>query len=178
MENNAVIDALEALAPAPQEPILKARFTCDLQFCRYTFKGGKDAIFMNGEYLTDVESEVKELMAEIESGHVMIHIDKEKPLVDVRARDPVEAIREQVRLQLIQEAKDIAESNRDMGTSEPGALNVANTKSVGEAMSGSTSIDGVAAQAAAGASTVVAAAPVGGSTVAAARTITPGPISK
>lgn len=140
---------------------LMAVFLCSLGNSRYTFKNGKDAVFLAGRYLTNNEGEVNELLQEIKEGHPHISVptNPDDMIVDTKFVDPMEAIRAQVRAELLAEQAAIRNSTADMGTSDQtGKLDVGNTKTVGEAMSGSTSGDGAAGVSAAS-TTGIAAAP-------------------
>lgn len=120
-----------------------ALFLNSMGNCRFTFKNGKDAVFLNGRYLTNNEGEIKELMEEVALGHPYISTNPDELVVETKFIDPMEAIRAQVIAQYKAEQAAIAAANQDMGTSDQsGKLDVGNTKNVAEAMSGSTSMDG------------------------------------
>lgn len=119
-----------------------ALFTNSMGNCRYTFKNGKDAVFMNGRYLTNNEDEVKELMEECKTSP-FISINPDEPMVETKFIDPMEAIRAQVIAQYKAEQAAIAAATGDYGsTDQETKLTVGTTKDVGGAASGSTSVDG------------------------------------
>lgn len=142
----------EITKAAPANTMM-AVFLCSLGNSRYTFKNGKDAVFLGGRYLTNNEAEFRELMEEIQTGHPHISVPEnpDDQIVDTKYVDPMEALRASIRADLIAEQAAIRNSKADMGTSDQAEkLNVGTTLSVGEAMSGSTSGDGAAGVTAAG----------------------------
>lgn len=147
---------------------MKAVFKSSIPFCRFSFPNGKEAIFMNGEYLTDNYNEIKHLQDEIEQNHPHIYVDPNKLEVDTVFRDPMDVIRAQVREELLAEQEAIKKGIRDHGNSEETKLNVGNTTNAGAAMSGSTSID----SAGAGTATTATSVPISGAKIVA------GPITK
>lgn len=122
-------------------PILKALYLCTLPFCRFSFKDGKEAIFINGQYMTDSREEMYQLEAEIATGHPHIYVDDSNRTVDVAFRDPVEAIKKQAIEEYLARQKAAVDPTNDGGTSAQGALNVGNTSNAGVAAAGSTSTD-------------------------------------
>ncbi len=123
-------------------PILKNIYFNTLQNCRYTFKNGKDANFLNGQYVTDIRSEIDELDAEVEFGHPHIYVDANKRQIDVQFRDPVEAIKRQAIAEFLAQQKEATNKANDMGTtSQAGRVieGIANSNTVGEAASESSS---------------------------------------
>lgn len=131
-------------------PVLKALYLCTLPFCRFSFKDGKEAIFMNGQYLTDNREEMYQLEAEIEAGHPHIYVDAAKRTVDVAFRDPVEAIKKQAIEEYLARQRAAVDPTNDGGTSDQGKLNVGNTSNAGVAAAGSTSTEGAAQMAGTG----------------------------
>lgn len=121
---------------------IMAVFKNTLNNCTYIFKNGKAAAFLNGEYLTNNEKEIRELMEEVQEGHPHIYVDKENCVRDIKFVDPMEAIRAQVRAELVAEQAAISKGDTDLGNSDKNEkLNVTTTANVASAMSGSTSMD-------------------------------------
>lgn len=122
---------------------LMTAFQSRLPSSRYIFKDGTVATFVNGEFLTDVESQIAELMSEINSknAHPYIYVDPERKEVDIEA-DPQAALKAQIRAELEAEMllKNLNPSSVNMGSTEgKAALNVATSASIspGAASSGS-----------------------------------------
>ncbi len=152
------------------QPVMKRVFFNSLGNCRYSFKSGKEAIFLNGEYLTDSPIEIYELKEEILAGHPHIYINPDKVEIDTVFRDPMDVIRAQVRLELLKEQAAIKNADQDFGKSDQNQkIVVGNTTTAAEAMSGSTSFD---APVGAGSASIIASATTASNT---ARVITPGP---
>jgi len=63
---------------------------------KYFFKNGKEAAFINGQYLTDMEYEIAELDAEVALNHPHIKIDSAQRIVDVSQTDPMARLRDQI----------------------------------------------------------------------------------
>lgn len=121
---------------------VKAVFISSVENCRYYFKSGKPAIFQKGKFMTNVESEVKELMEEIAAGHPHISVNKDEMFVDTKYVDPMEKIRAQIREELLAEARAISAGDQDFGQSDQILkLNAATTKDISGASSGSTSVN-------------------------------------
>lgn len=131
---------------------LKNLYMNSLINARYTFRDGTEAIFLNGEYLTDKQKQIAELDEEIEAGHPYIYKVKGKEQVDTTFVDPMEAIKAKVREELLAEAAALRAgiSNVEDSKSDQNAkIVVGNTTTVGEAMAGSSSGAGQVAGAAA-----------------------------
>lgn len=127
---------------------VKHLFLNSLGNCRYTFSNGKDAVFLNGEYATDNYNEIRELRMEVENGHPHIYVDKTRETVDANKLDPMEALKERIIAE--HEAKKLhmrmGGSTVEDSHSIQSQVVTANTKTVGEAMSGSSSVDGAVVQ--------------------------------
>lgn len=115
--------------------------------CKYAFKNGKEANFVDFKYLTDIKSEIEELDYEISLGHPTLYVDPTRKTVDTSKIDPLEDIRKKAVDDYIAQQKNATLMSNDRGTSEPGKLNVATTVNVAAASAGSSS--GQAAPAAA-----------------------------
>jgi len=106
---------------------IKRVFCCTLGSCSYTFAKGKSAIFTNGQFFTDVPSEIEELEKEIAAGHPHLFIDPAYTEVDTEKLDPIEIIRQKAIADYIKQQKELGENPaRDMG----------NTHVAGEASAG------------------------------------------
>ncbi len=133
-----IVKAAEMKAP-------KALFMNSLLNCRFSFKDGTEAIFLNGEFYTDNEEQIKELLHEIKLGHPFISQIAGKEIVDTAFVDPMEAIRAKViaEYEAQQAALRAGQSTTEDSTSDQNQkIVVGNTTTAGEAMSGSTSVDG------------------------------------
>ncbi len=73
---------------------IKKKFKSRLGSTKFIFKNGKAANFVPpGEFLTDVESEIEELNAEITGGNVYLYIDSLDSEVDTNALSPLEELK-------------------------------------------------------------------------------------
>jgi len=108
---------------------IKRVFHCAMPSCNYLFKNGKPAIFINHEYLTDIQSEIDELEAEIAYGHPHISIDAAKKEVDDTKLDPLSAVKAQAIKEYLA-AEAAKDTTKDMGSSIPEKLNVSNSGNV------------------------------------------------
>lgn len=70
--------------------------------CKYCFKDGTEAIFMNGRYRTDNEEYIEELMNEIKKGHPHIFNPRD---VDTLVDDPLATFKQRMRAELLAEIK-------------------------------------------------------------------------
>lgn len=125
-------------------------FKSSIASVKYIFKNGKEAHFINGKFLTDIEDEIKQLRDEITSGHPHIYVDAKETEIDTEA-DPLAALKEKLREQLLQEIAEkqaaALDPNNDMGNTGDAVkdkltamkLNVATTRSIASAAAGSAS---------------------------------------
>jgi hypothetical protein len=118
-------------------------FKNSLGNCRFTFAKGKDANFLGGVYRTDIQSEIDELTAEVQSGHPHIYVDPNEITIDTTYVDPLlEIKRKAVAEYLEQQAKAMDKTNDRGNTDQTGKLQgIANTDTIADAASGSTSMD-------------------------------------
>lgn len=96
----------------------------------YFFKNGKQAPFINGKFITDVESEIEELMADIgaigsdKSKHPHLYVDPDEKEFDTEAPSYEETIRAQERAKVLAEisaANNLATNPaNNISTSEAG----------------------------------------------------------
>lgn len=113
--------------------------------CKYGFKNGKVANFVDGKYLTDNPEEQKELEEEISLGHPNLYIDPKENQVSAKdLEDPMHKLRAKMREEIIAElAQRSAETdnpNRDMGNSSQGKLTPANTQTIAPVAAGGNGI--------------------------------------
>lgn len=107
--------------------ILKV-FKSKVSSVSYFFKNGKQAPFINGKFITDIENEIKELMEDIgdigsdKSKHPHLYVDPDEKEFDTEAPSYEEVIRAQERTKVLAE---IAAANQL-------ALNVANNMSTSD----------------------------------------------
>lgn len=116
---------------------IKNVFTSTLPSCRFIFKGGKEAPFINGEYYTNDEIEIKELEAEIAASHPFISVNSEKKTIDTDKLDPLETIKQAAIAEYL--AKQAASNSKDnnRGISVQTKLTVANSTTIADAAAGS-----------------------------------------
>lgn len=95
------------------EQVLRV-FKSSVASCKYITKAGKFLYFRKGEYVTDDESEIAELDAEIKARHPHIYIDSNKKTVTAEeVADPMAALKKRII------AEHEAGKSKDMGTSAP-----------------------------------------------------------
>ena len=75
-------------------------FSCVLPSCKYGFKDGIEAIFLNGKYRTDNDTYIAELLEEIKKHHPHIHSARD---VDSLVEDPLAGFKEKMRAELLAE---------------------------------------------------------------------------
>lgn len=106
---------------------------------------GKVLHFLNGEHITDVAVDIEELQAEVAAGHPHIYIDKERETVDGNAKSAMDMLKETLRAELLREmeAAKLAASTNNFGETDakPALQGIANSTTIAEGMSGSTSAD-------------------------------------
>lgn len=117
--------------------------------CQFIFKDGKVANFLGGRYLTNTPKEVEELDAEVALGHPHIYVKSEELTIDTTFVDPMDAIREKVRKEVLAEmaattSKDNDRGNYDVSDKLQG---IGNTNTIAEGASGSVSTDAAPVQA-------------------------------
>lgn len=111
-------------------------FKATLPSVNYIFRNGKPGIFVQGKYMTDVPAEISELTEEIAAGHPHIYIDAAEAEVDSKFVDPIAALTEKIRKQLVEEMAAATNPANDMGTSVPEVLKPANSSDIAEASAG------------------------------------------
>lgn len=109
---------------------IKRCFKSHIISSKYHFKNGKEANFINGEFYTNIDSEIAELEAEIENGHAYIYIDKERMNVDTEKLDPISEIKRKAVEEYIALQEAATKGQRDMGNTEPQKLNPANSTTI------------------------------------------------
>jgi len=106
---------------------------------KYAFLNGKEANFINFEYITDLSNEIAELDNEVLQQHPTIYTDPTRLTVDTNKRDPLEDIRAKAVADYIASQKVAMDPKQDRGTSVQGKLNVATSTSISEGAAGSSS---------------------------------------
>ncbi len=106
----------------------------------YILKDGASAVFIRGEYKTDVPSQIAELAKEVDDGHPMIYIDANEVTVSPDRDDPIATLRKRIaqeeRARILEEMAAATNPARDMGTSEQGKLNAASTSDIAPVAAG------------------------------------------
>jgi hypothetical protein len=129
---------------------IKSLFKSRIPFIQYFFKNGKQAAFLNGEFITDVPSEVEELNLEVTSGHPHIFIDEEKKTIDTNQLDPLDEIRRKAVEEYRASIAAATDKNQDRGSTEQGKLEgIASTSTIADASASSDAAAGNPAIAAA-----------------------------
>lgn len=129
----------ETTAP---EKVFKRLFKSTIPSQKFIFPNGKEAIFINGRFLTDVEEEIEILNKEVKQGNPHIYIDDKEKEVDVAANPLAEIeskLREKILAEIAAKEKEATNPANDMGTTTEGKLNVANSATVAAAAAGSAS---------------------------------------
>ena len=96
---------------------IKYVFKNTIPSCSFIFKNGKQAAFIAGKYLTDIESEIKEFMAEIAAKHPYIFIDQNEVTVDTDALSPLDQIKKQAVDDYLAAQTAALNTTNDRGTS-------------------------------------------------------------
>lgn len=102
----------------------------------YLFKNGKAAIFVQGAYRTNVAWEIQELEAEVANNHPHIFVDAKEKTIEARLVDPMEALKDKIIKEHMENLARATDPDRDMGTTEHLKLNTATSRNVAEAMLG------------------------------------------
>ena len=117
-------------------------FKSSIPSINYIFAIGKPAIFQGGFHRTDVEWEIKELMAEVDLRHPHITIPESESerVVDSSMVDPMAVLRAKIIADY--EASKLADAagNKDMGESKQGPLIPANSRDIAVAAAGGAGI--------------------------------------
>ena len=118
-------------------------FKSRIPSCRYIFKNGKEAHFINGEYMTDIEEEIEQMNYEIKLGHPHLFVDAEKVTVDTTKLDPLSEIKAKAIAEYIARQKEATDPSNDMGSTgvEPGKLKgIGNSRGVASATAASSGV--------------------------------------
>lgn len=116
---------------------IKNAYFSTLASCRYIFKSGEEAPFINFVYYTDDAKQIEELETEIKKGHPHIYIKADKLKVDTSKLDPLETLKQTIRDQVMAEMAAATDKSNDRGTSAKVKLNVATSATVAELAAGS-----------------------------------------
>ena len=122
---------------------IKHAFQCSLGYSRFTLSKGKDVHFLNGEYLTDIQSEIDELNTEVANGHPHITVNPDRVTVDTKFVDPLEAIKAKAIADYLANQAASLDKTNDRGDYDASKLTgIGNSTTVSEGMAGSNSGDG------------------------------------
>lgn len=101
------------------------QYFSNIPACRYVFKSGTVAEFMNGKYLTSSPKEIEELEEEIKQGHPHLYIKKGHETAD---NDPLAGLKQKIINDYIAGQKKAMEEatngSRDFGNT-PSAASIA-----------------------------------------------------
>jgi len=136
------------MSTQPQVPVMEKIakvFKATLPSVNYIFRNGKPAIFINSRFATAIQTEIDELEAEIAAGHPHLFIDEAEKTIDAKLIQPMEALREKLRAEIMAEMAKAVDPTNDMGTSEQGPLKPANSQDIATAAEGGSGV-GLAAR--------------------------------
>jgi hypothetical protein len=107
---------------------------------QYVFKDGTVAGFIAGVFSTSIPTQVEELNAEVAARHPIITVKVGYEVVDSADLDPLAELKKQVIANYLAEQAANAAKDKDMGNSTPLAnLGMANSSTINDAASGSSS---------------------------------------
>ena len=115
----------------------KKIYTSAIPFSSYFLKNGKQVAFVGGEYATDNQLEIDELDAQVADGGADIMYAGEKEVATVS--ETVDAIKKAAIAEYLANQAAATDKNNDLGTSDNGKLNLANSNTVAEGAAGSDS---------------------------------------
>lgn len=119
---------------------IKKVFKCRIPSSKYLFSNGKEANFIGGRYMTDVEAEIAALEGEIKLGHPHIYVDSAEKEVDTEQMDPIEQIKKKAIAEYIAAQTKAINTSNDMGNTEQGKLQgIGNSSSTAMLATGSDS---------------------------------------
>lgn len=120
---------------------IKQVFISSLGNSKYIFTNGKEANFINGEYSTDIESEIADLENQIKAGHPHIGRNIAKLTVDTDSMDPIEDIKRRAIEEYVAKQKAASDIKNDRGTTEQSARlgGILTSRNVAAATAGSSS---------------------------------------
>lgn len=140
-------------------------FKATVPSMRFVFKDGVSGIFVNGKFMTDVDSQIAELMDEVKikgfgkSFHSTIYVDPTEEELDSEAPTPYEVLKKEMYDQAMADIKRSMNPAQNMGsTNSNHAASVATSATIQE-MTGIIA-GATAEQKAEAEKTVVVAAPV------------------
>lgn len=96
-----------------------ALFKSAVPSCKYIFKDGSTAIFVNGRFATDNEGQIEELKAEIKAKHPTIYVDAKEKVTSAAHQDPIASLRAKIIAEY--EAEQAAKKGRDFGNTDASA---------------------------------------------------------
>lgn len=114
--------------------------SASMQMCS---DAGTRIVFVRGKFITDDPEIIQYLDTQINKYKVPgLFVDKGEMYYDVNIHDPIASLRNKIRQEVIAEAMFLAQQasgnlSRDLGSSEQGRLNTANTTSIAAVAAGS-----------------------------------------
>jgi hypothetical protein len=91
-------------------------FKCRERNCTVLMPNAKPIIFFDGRVETDAEDEIKFLEDEIKAGHPHIFIDAQEVEVDKDKKDPLYALKEKMRQEILAEMATAIDKTNDAGS--------------------------------------------------------------
>lgn len=119
---------------------IKKVFKCRIPSSKYLFSNGKEANFIGGKYMTDVEAEISALEGEIKIGHPHIYVDAAEKEIDTEQMDPIEQIKKKAIAEYLAAQAQAVKTTNNMGNTEQGKLQgIGNSSSTSMLATGSDS---------------------------------------
>lgn len=108
--------------------------------CRFIFKNGKAADFLNNEFVTDVEEEIAELEAEIKAGNPYISVDKARVTVSLEPMSAIDTIKAQAIAEFLAANPQLgAKTTVSESEAKPQLQGMVTSADISDASSGSSS---------------------------------------
>lgn len=112
-------------------------FKSHIPSIKYLFKNGKEAIFREGKFSTNIQNEIEELTEEVAQNHPHIYIDDSDSSAEYSTEDPLAALKERLRKEI--QAEQLKDKLADAGTSQQPALKPASSADISKLAAGSSS---------------------------------------
>jgi hypothetical protein len=93
------------------EPKMVNLYLSTFPSCRYIYKDGTEAVFVNGKYATGEQNRIEELDAEVAARHPYIFTDKDKLQIDEKELDPMEALKKKIIAEAIASGEVVSSSS-------------------------------------------------------------------
>lgn len=102
-----------------------------IKSCKYIFKDGTVANFVNGKFPTTLPQQIEELDKVVAAGHPHIHVRKGEEVVDYDTTDPLAELRKKFFNEFkAEQAQAAANPTTDFGTSTQGPLKGTSTTDI------------------------------------------------